>query len=200
MGQMLVDLSLFPVSPWLICGFAALLACSKPPSTPRATAWPALAAWAATWRRAGGGIYGRMLRGGSGVGCEGEAPIPLVAVPVWAMFTDLELPMISDVPFALPLMLAFVLLANVVLVNLLIAMFADTYSRIKKNAETEYHYQRFLHIFEHIHVVETVPPPLSAPWFILRLRLNSVPSSAFVTRRARGGGKAREEEEEAAAR
>ena len=53
--------------------------------------------------------------------------------------------MISDVPFALPLMLAFVLLANVVLVNLLIAMFADTYSRIKKNAETEYHYQRFLH-------------------------------------------------------
>ena len=83
------------------------------------------------------------------------------------MFTDLELSHIATIPFALPLMLAFVLLANVVLVNLLIAMFADTYSRIKSNAETEYHYQRFLHIFEYLHVVETIPPPLSAPWLLL---------------------------------
>ena len=172
MGQMLVDLSLFLVfAVVFICGFsAALLGLSETAVHPTRNGMAGLGGMGSDMGGgAGGGIYGRMLRGGSGVGCEGEAPIPLVAVPVWAMFTDLELPMISDVPFALPLMLAFVLLANVVLVNLLIAMFADTYSRIKKNAETEYHYQRFLHIFEHIHVVETVPPPLSAPWFILEV-------------------------------
>ena len=77
---------------------------------------------------------GRALRGGGSSG--DDAPhLPLVLVPVWAMFTDLELSHIMHIPFALPLMLAFVLLANVVLVNLLIAMFADTYSRIKKTSE-----------------------------------------------------------------
>ena len=151
MGQMLVDLSLFLVfAVVFICGFsAALIGLSETALHPSAD------------------DPGRMLRGGGAGGCDGESSIPLVAVPVWAMFTDLELSHISQIPFALPLMLAFVLLANVVLVNLLIAMFADTYSRIKSNAETEYHYQRFLHIFEYLHVVETIPPPLSAPWLLL---------------------------------
>ena len=36
-------------------------------------------------------------------------------------------------------------------------MFADTYSRIKENAEVEYHYQRFLHIFAY-----SMPSPIES--------------------------------------
>jgi hypothetical protein len=38
-------------------------------------------------------------------------------------------------------MWVYVLIANVVLVNMLIAMFAETYARIRRNAFVEYHYQ-----------------------------------------------------------
>ncbi len=69
----------------------------------------------------------------------------------------------AQVPFGLPTVWVYILIANVVLVNMLIAMFSETYQRIKKNAEVEYHYQRFLNIFEYNHVVNAVPPPLSLP-------------------------------------
>ena len=36
-----------------------------------------------------------------------------------------------------------------------------------KNAEVEYHYQRFLNIFEYNHVVHAVPPPLNLPVLLL---------------------------------
>lgn len=92
--------------------------------------------------------------------------LPLFALPMWAMFTEIDLEKLNQIPFGLATMWAYVLLANVVLVNLLIAMFADTYSRIKKNAHVEYHYQRFLHIFEYNHVVHTLPPPFNIPYLL----------------------------------
>ena len=64
------------------------------------------------------------------------------------MFAEFDLEELMRVPFGLPLMWVYVLIANVVLVNMLIAMFAETYTRIKKNAEIEYRYQHYLHIFE----------------------------------------------------
>ncbi len=67
----------------------------------------------------------------------------------------------AQVPFGLPTVWVYILIANVVLVNMLIAMFSETYQRIKKNAEVEYHYQRFLNIFEYNHVVNAVPPSSS---------------------------------------
>ena len=186
MGQMLVDLSLFLVFALvLLLGFsAALLGLSETASIHTAdgdrgggrllAAAGAAAAGAgvgagagaeadAAWSSAGRALH----RHNGGLGGEDEAHLPLLAVPLWAMFTDLDVGQLLPIPFAPPLMLAYVLLANVVLVNLLIAMFADTYSRIKKNAELEYHYQRFLHIFEYVHVVHATPPPFSIPLLLL---------------------------------
>merc|ERR1719473_1594917 len=90
MGQMLVDLSLFLVfAVVFILGFsAALLGLSETAVHPIPTAAVAAADAADT----GGVGLGRMLRGGAAGGaCDGESPIPLVAIPLWAMFTDLEL-------------------------------------------------------------------------------------------------------------
>ena len=85
------------------------------------------------------------------------------------MLFDLEFADLMDIPLALHLMWAYVLVANVVLVNLLIAMFSDTYSRIKKNAEIEYHYQRFLHVLSTFTSSTSTPPPFSLPWLVLQL-------------------------------
>lgn len=57
-------------------------------------------------------------------------------------------------------------------VNLLIAMFSDTYSRIIKEALTEYHFQRYLHVFEYQHVIHAIPPPFNLPLLLLELLQN----------------------------
>ena len=108
----------------------------------------------------------RALRGSTYAATDPEDELPLLALPLWAMFTDLEPHRFVSVPFGLPLMYAYVMIANVVLVNLLIAMFSETYVTSKKHADVEYHYQRFLPIFEHHHVVHAVPPPFNIPWLL----------------------------------
>ena len=70
-----------------------------------------------------------------------QVELGLVWQPFWAMFAEFDLDELSRIPFGLPLMWVYVLIANVVLVNMLIAMFAETYARIKRNAFIEYRYQ-----------------------------------------------------------
>ena len=103
--------------------------------------------------------------GGGGGGVQTE-PLALYWQPFWYMYAEFDIDVLRQVPFALPLMWVYVLLANVVLVNMLIAMFADTYTRIKRNAEVEYQYQHYLHIFEYQHVVHHLPPPFNAPMLL----------------------------------
>jgi len=54
----------------------------------------------------------------------------------------------------------------VALVNLLIAMFADTYSRVLHNAEVEYSFKKYHSVYLHQHVLLRVPPPLNIPYFV----------------------------------
>jgi len=92
-----------------------------------------------------------------------EGELALVWQPFFAMFAEFDIDELMKVPYGLPLMWVYVLIANVVLINMLIAMFTDTYTRIKINAEIEYRYQLFMHIFEYQHVVHHLPPPFNAP-------------------------------------
>ena len=62
-----------------------------------------------------------------------------------------------------PALQLYTLITNVALLNLLIAMFTETYARIKSNAEVEYGYNRYLRIFELQNVVTAVPPPFNLP-------------------------------------
>jgi hypothetical protein len=94
---------------------------------------------------------------------EGHVHLGIAWQPFWAMYAEFDLSEFARVPFGLPLMWVYVLISNVVLVNMLIAMFADTYARIKGNAANEYRFQLFLNIFEFQYVVRTIPPPFNFP-------------------------------------
>ena len=64
----------------------------------------------------------------------------------------------------------YVMVSNVLLVNLLIAMMGDTYARIKENADTEWKFARLVSGIEFVERVHAVPPPLSLPIMALNLR------------------------------
>ena len=66
-------------------------------------------------------------------------------------------------------MWAYFFFCGVVLVNLLIAMMADTYSRVKETAAVEALSARYRRIFEHRRLMLVVPPPLNAPYVVLGL-------------------------------
>ena len=53
---------------------------------------------------------------------------------------------------------------TIVLVNLLIAMFSDTYTSIQSAAETEYRLQKAARTYLYRNVVLAVPPPLNFPY------------------------------------
>ena len=116
---------------------------------------------------------------------DGEPDIALVWRPFWAMFADFELDELGTIPFGLPLMWVYALIANVLLVNMLVAMFVETYSRIKNNAEIEYIYERSLHIFEFQHVVHTLPPPLNVPSLLWSLACPCIAAGSGEADRAR---------------
>ena len=85
-----------------------------------------------------------------------------VWVPFWAVYGDFDTDALEDeAPFSSPILWVYVLVSNVVLVNLLVAMFADTYSKVKENADTEFHYQSFERTFLHERVLSSTPPPLN---------------------------------------
>jgi len=193
MVQMLVDLSLFLVFfAVILLGFSGALLGLSETSTHRLPDTHTHHLDVGGGLDDGGGWSGRLLRGG-GMSYDPDDPdaaqheLPLLALPLWAMFTDLEPQRFASIPFSLPLMYAYVMIANVVLVNLLIAMFADTYARIKSMADVEYHYQRFLPIFEHNHVVSAIPPPFSLPLllrnFLLECSASWTSSAASLAER-----------------
>ncbi len=68
----------------------------------------------------------------------------------------------------------YVFISAIVLVNLLIAMMADTYSRVKKNSEIEALAARYRRIFEHRRLMLTVPPPFNLPWVVPDLILHLI--------------------------
>jgi hypothetical protein len=67
------------------------------------------------------------------------------------------------------LMWIYTLIATVVLVNLLVAMFSDTYSRIKENSETEYCHLRYVFVYSYRHLTDPIPPPLNLPFSLWQL-------------------------------
>eukprot|EP00966_Prymnesium_polylepis_P180590 4182820-Prymnesium_polylepis.1 len=60
-------------------------------------------------------------------------------MPLWALFGEFDIEALeTDAPRSAPIMWIYVLVSNVVLVNLLVAMFSDTYSRVKGKADVEW--------------------------------------------------------------
>ena len=62
----------------------------------------------------------------------------------------------------------YCLVGNIVLVNMLIAMFADTYTKIASQSEIEYFFLRSTHLYEYqSSAVLSVPPVLNLPLILM---------------------------------
>ena len=81
--------------------------------------------------------------------------------PLWALFGGFEPERYDWLVSAL--LWSYMLLSSVGLVNLLVAMFADTYNKISEEAENEYVFLRCTRLFEFKDSVLPLPPVLNLP-------------------------------------
>uniref|UniRef100_A0A7S3B8D3 Ion transport domain-containing protein n=1 Tax=Haptolina ericina TaxID=156174 RepID=A0A7S3B8D3_9EUKA len=88
-----------------------------------------------------------------------------IALPAWAMYGEFDTDTVSSWNPSLGpgLLWLYVLVSNVLLVNLLIAMMSDTYTNIKENADIEWKYTRMTNVLEAVERTHPLPPPLSLP-------------------------------------
>ena len=78
------------------------------------------------------------------------------------------------------MLFVYVVISSIVLVNLLIAMFSDTYVKIKANSELEFLYQKYNRVFLYQSVVKATPPPFNAPlliWDLVNVAFSNVSRS-----------------------
>ena len=68
----------------------------------------------------------------------------------------------------------YVFASSVVLVNLLVAMFADTYARIKARSEIEFKFQKYGRIFMYLNLYTELPPPFNLPHLLAKLLCGAV--------------------------
>lgn len=66
-------------------------------------------------------------------------------------------------------MYVYVFISTVIMVNLLVAMFADTYAGVKEMADSEAQAARYRKTFEMRRLVLAVPPPLNLPYVLWAL-------------------------------
>ena len=86
--------------------------------------------------------------------------------PLWAIFGDPSPERYSWL--ASILIWVYCLVGNIVLVNMLIAMFADTYTKIASQSEIEYFFLRSTHLYEYqSSAVLSVPPVLNLPLILM---------------------------------
>jgi len=99
-----------------------------------------------------------------GVSVTDDLTGPLV-LPAWAMYGEFEIDAATSWnPKLGPVLLwTYVMVSNVLLVNLLIAMMSDTYTNIKENADIEWKYTRMTNVLEAVERTHPLPPPISLP-------------------------------------
>ena len=100
---------------------------------------------------------------------EGDAFGAIVA-PLWAMYGEFEIQQVGESSgvAGMVMMWVYVLISNVLLVNLLIAMMAETYSKVKDNADVEWKFERVSSVLESIERTYAIPPPFSLPPLAVR--------------------------------
>jgi hypothetical protein len=94
----------------------------------------------------------------------GDGLDTVFSMPIWAFLGDFDRGAIeANTPSAQTLLWFYVLISNVVLVNVLIAMFSETYNRVSKGSRKEYCFQVAQRVFVSEQVLHRLPPPLSLP-------------------------------------
>ena len=66
----------------------------------------------------------------------------------------------------------FIVVSNILLVNLLIAMMGDTYATIKENSDAEWKIGRLRSVQEAVRQMHPVPPPVNLPITFVKFLVN----------------------------
>lgn len=66
------------------------------------------------------------------------------------------------------LLMVYMIIANVLLVNLLIAMFSNTFQRVQDNADEIWKYQRYWLVYEYVDT-PLFPPPLNCLSYVFNI-------------------------------
>ena len=88
-----------------------------------------------------------------------------LTVPVWAMLGAFDKNEVFrwNGTVGEPMLGLYLVISQVVLVNLLIAMMGDTFSVIKERADEEYKYGRMVSVLEATKRMSPIPPPFNLP-------------------------------------
>ena len=102
---------------------------------------------------------------------EAGTTMKALEIPIWAMFGDFddEWTVQHTGMSGIVMLWVYVLVSNVLLVNLLIAMMSDTYQEVKENADVEWKFAKCGSILEAIERTHPIPPPFSFPIMLMRL-------------------------------
>lgn len=118
-------------------------------------------------------------------GAEGEFWSPL-----WLTFGYFEPSSYSAV--SAPVAYVYLFISCIVMVNLLVAMFADTFQRVQGSSEVEYVFIECERMFEFRDVVRSTPPVLNVPFIVydffhsIYQRWGHMPLAIFTRRRQLG--------------
>jgi len=86
--------------------------------------------------------------------------------PAWAVYGYLSIDNYLGFTASITpwLMWLYMLISSVVMVNLLVAMMADTYARVSQSSVAEYTFQEWERIFSYRHIHHMMPPPFNLPF------------------------------------
>jgi len=99
-----------------------------------------------------------------------------VWITLWALYGEFDPGIMMDSLSAV-FVWVYVLLSSVVLVNLLVAMFSDTFSRVKEGAEEEYMLFKCERLYYLIYVMHPLPPPFNLPIALYSLTKRAIRSA-----------------------
>jgi len=85
--------------------------------------------------------------------------------PLWAVFGFFAPEQYKS--FASVMLWIYLFTSSIILVNLLVAMFSETYTRVQDRSEQEYVYMTFDRVTDYRHVLLATPPLFNAPYIIM---------------------------------
>lgn len=94
-----------------------------------------------------------------------------ITAPLWAMLGSYDLPEIRDwnPNIGKPMMWLYLVVSNVVLVNLLIAMMGNTFGEVYADSDREWKFGRLRSVIETTERFHRVPPPFNLPFTMYTL-------------------------------
>jgi len=101
-------------------------------------------------------------------------PLEVAIMPMWALIGDYDVDEVTEwsPKVGQGMIWVFIVVSNILLVNLLIAMMGDTYATIKENSDAEWKIGRLRSVQESVRQMHPVPPPLNLPLTVMHFLQN----------------------------